>query len=126
MAKARDNHTQQRYNHGGYANTKSSDDNTSRQTKHRQGTHQRPFVGTGSSYASEITEAIPNLYIGMHASNQGMAARQTYPIKSKNLFTGSYCAYYRFYRHSTEDCHDIQDLAEQRTKKKDRASSRRS
>ncbi|KAL2478595.1 hypothetical protein Fot_47609 [Forsythia ovata] len=53
-----------------------------------------------------------------------MAAGQAGPSKYKNTFTNSYCAYHRFYEHSTEDWCDIQTLAEQRTQKKDRASSR--
>ncbi|KAL2551686.1 hypothetical protein Fot_05305 [Forsythia ovata] len=76
MAKARDNHTQQHYNHGGHANAKSSDDNIHRQAGCRQGTHQHPFLGTRFSYVMEITEAIPNLHIGLHAPNQEIAAGQ--------------------------------------------------
>ncbi|KAL2538424.1 hypothetical protein Fot_19815 [Forsythia ovata] len=123
MARAKNNHTQQHYNHKGHANAKSSDDNMRRQTGRRQRTHQRSFPGTGSSYAAEITEAIPNLHTGLHAPNQGMAAGQAGPNKSKKPFTNSYCPYHRFYGHSTEDCRDIQALVKQRTQKKDRASS---
>ncbi|KAL2549742.1 hypothetical protein Fot_11272 [Forsythia ovata] len=87
MAKARDNHTQQRYNHEGHANAKSSDDNARRQTGRRQRTQQCPFPGTGSNYAAEITEAIPNLHTGLHAPNQGIAAGQVGPasLKSRSL-----------------------------------------
>ncbi|KAL2529128.1 hypothetical protein Fot_21729 [Forsythia ovata] len=69
MSRARDNHTQQRYNHGGHVNTKPYDGGMRHQTGHRQGTHQRPFLETGSSYAAEITEAILNLHAGMNSSN---------------------------------------------------------
>ncbi|KAL2529192.1 hypothetical protein Fot_21793 [Forsythia ovata] len=106
MARARD-HTQQHYNHGGHMNTKSSDGWTRHHIGHRQGTHQRLFLGTRFSYSVEITEVIPNLHTGINAHNQGMPAGETGSSKSKNPFTGPYCAYNQFYGHMTEDCHDI-------------------
>ncbi|KAL2509374.1 hypothetical protein Fot_33021 [Forsythia ovata] len=115
IARARDNHTQQRYNHGGHMNTKPSDGGIHQQTGNRQGTYHRPFPGTGSSYAAEITETIPNLHAGINVPNQGMSTGEACSSKSKKLFTGPYCAYNRFYRHRTEDCRDIQTLAEQKT-----------
>ncbi|KAL2545781.1 hypothetical protein Fot_15014 [Forsythia ovata] len=94
-------------------------------TGHYQGGHQRPFPGTGSSYAVEITKAIPNLHARMNTPNQGIiSARETGSNKLKNPFTGPYCAYYRFYGHRTEDYRNIQVLAEQRTHK-DHPSFRR-
>ncbi|KAL2553578.1 hypothetical protein Fot_07197 [Forsythia ovata] len=92
------------------------------QTGHRQGGHQRPFLGIESSHASKITEAIPNLHAMVHNPNQGVPTREARSKKSKKPFTGPYCAYHRFYGYWTEDCHDIQTLAEQRTKKKDHLS----
>ncbi|KAL2488993.1 hypothetical protein Fot_42285 [Forsythia ovata] len=82
MAKARDNHTQQRYNHESHANTKPSDDITCRQIGCRQGTHQCSFQGTGSSYASEITKTIPNLHTGMSVPNQRMTRHAPVNLKS--------------------------------------------
>ncbi|KAL2557645.1 hypothetical protein Fot_02384 [Forsythia ovata] len=122
MAKVRENHTQQWYNHGGHANAKSSNDNTHRQTRRHQETRQRPFPETGSSYAAEITQTIPNLYTSLHAPNQGIAVGQTGPSKSKNPSIGTYCAHHQFYGHSTEDFCGIHALAEQITQKKDHAS----
>ncbi|KAL2529695.1 hypothetical protein Fot_22296 [Forsythia ovata] len=84
MAKAKDNHTQHRYNHGGHANGKSSYDNAHRQTERRQRTYQRLFPATRSSYTSEITEAIPNFHIGLYTPNQGMATGQTGPASLKS------------------------------------------
>ncbi|KAL2488675.1 hypothetical protein Fot_41967 [Forsythia ovata] len=54
----------------------------------------------------------------MNTPNQGLLTRETGPSKSKNPFIDPYCAYHRFYRHRTEDCRDLQALAEQRTQKK--------
>ncbi|KAL2554101.1 hypothetical protein Fot_07720 [Forsythia ovata] len=124
MARARDNHTQQRYNHGGLVNPKPPDGRTRHQIRHRQGTHQRPFPGTRSNYAAEIIEPIPNSHTGMNASNQEMLVGKVGPRKSKKQFTSLYCAYHRFYRYRTEDCRDKQTLAEQETQKKDHPSFR--
>ncbi|KAL2551847.1 hypothetical protein Fot_05466 [Forsythia ovata] len=125
MVRARDNHTQQCYNFGGHVNTKPSNGGMHHQTGHHQETHHRPFPEIESSYAAEITEAIPNLHVGVNASNQGMPAGEAGSNKTKNPFTGPYYTYYRFYRHETKDCCDIQTLAKQRTQKKDRPLSGR-
>ncbi|KAL2514581.1 hypothetical protein Fot_28552 [Forsythia ovata] len=69
MARARDSHAQQRYNYGRQANTKPSDRTAHHQAEHRQRGYPHPFLGTGSNYATEITEAIPNLHAGLNAHN---------------------------------------------------------
>ncbi|KAL2500922.1 hypothetical protein Fot_34770 [Forsythia ovata] len=115
MARAKDNHAQQRYNHGGQVNVKPSDGGVGHQTGHHQGGYQFPFSGTGSNYAVEITEAIPNLHVRVNNQNQRVHAGEIFSSKSKKPFTDPYCAYHRFYGHKTEDCRDIQALAEQRT-----------
>ncbi|KAL2514781.1 hypothetical protein Fot_28752 [Forsythia ovata] len=125
MARDEDNHSQQRCNHGCHTNAKPSDDRVCHQTGNRQEAHQCLSSGTGSSYAAEIMEAIPNLHIGVNAPNQGMSTGQAGSNKSKKPFTGPYCAYHIFYAHRTEDYHDIHVLAEQRTQKKDHPSFRR-
>ncbi|KAL2502397.1 hypothetical protein Fot_36245 [Forsythia ovata] len=126
MARAKDNHTQLRYGNGIHANAKSSYDNTRRQIGCQQGTHQRPFPGTGFSYAAEISELIHKLHTGLHTHNQEMTAEQAGPSKPKKPFTGPYYAYHQFNRHNTEDCRDIHALAEQMTQKKDQTSPERS
>ncbi|KAL2508916.1 hypothetical protein Fot_32563 [Forsythia ovata] len=115
MAIARDNHVQQRYNHESHANAKPSSGGVSQQTGHHQWTHQRPFLGTRSSYAVEIIEHILNLYAGANTFNLGVPAGKVGSSKAKKPFTSPYCAYHRFYGHMTEDCRDIQALVEQKT-----------
>ncbi|KAL2520453.1 hypothetical protein Fot_24376 [Forsythia ovata] len=72
----------------------------------------------GSSYAAEIMEAIPNLHVGINAHNQVILAGEAGSNKTKKPFTEPYYAYHWFYRNRTEDCHDIQMLADQRMQKK--------
>ncbi|KAL2454627.1 hypothetical protein Adt_32405 [Abeliophyllum distichum] len=86
MARARDSYAQQRYNHRGQVNAKPLDGGARHQAGHRQGGHPHPFTGIGSSYAVEITEAIPNLHAGVNTPNQGLSAREAGSSKSKKLF----------------------------------------
>ncbi|KAL2558590.1 hypothetical protein Fot_03329 [Forsythia ovata] len=111
-----------RYYQEGYANAKPSGGRVNRQTGHHQGTHQRHFPWTRSSYVAEITEAIPNLHVGIHTSNPRLPTREAGSSKAKKPFSGPYSAYHRFYGHRIEDCHDIRALAEQRTQKNDHPS----
>ncbi|KAL2552479.1 uncharacterized protein Fot_06098 [Forsythia ovata] len=69
MARARDNYAHQHFNHGRQMNAKPSDGRVQHQVGQCQGGHQRPFPRNGSSYATEITEAIPNLHAGVNTYN---------------------------------------------------------
>ncbi|KAL2494079.1 Uncharacterized protein Fot_37836 [Forsythia ovata] len=74
MVQARGSHAQQHYNQGGQANVKPSYGVVRNQTRHRQESSMRPFPWMGSSYATKIIEAIPNLYAGLNALTSVISA----------------------------------------------------
>ncbi|KAL2505133.1 Uncharacterized protein Adt_20754 [Abeliophyllum distichum] len=116
MAQGRDSHAQPRCNQGGQANVKPSDGVVRNQTRYRQGSSMRPFSGKGSSYTAEIVEAIINLHAKLNTPTYGKLAGKAGIIKqSIKSFIRPYFTFHKFYGHKTEECHDIQMLADQRT-----------
>ncbi|KAL2493884.1 hypothetical protein Fot_37641 [Forsythia ovata] len=84
MARARDNHTQQRYNHEGQANAKSSDDIMRHQIGRSQGTHHHPFPGIGSTTQLRSLKQSQTCTLACMSLNQGMAIGQAVPANIKS------------------------------------------